>query len=358
MRALIVKVGAVGDVVMALPMITALRRSDPNAQITWLCGAASAPIVRLVDGVEVITLDEARLHGVSAGARGMEVLRTWRRLLGRRFDLVLTGHSDRRYRILSMTTFARTRRAFDRRAGRMWPVPGRYHGDEYCRLVTNVEGARSSVIENPQINAGASPTVLPMLGDSAGDGSRPMVALAPGGARNSLSDSPLRRWPLTAYRQLAQELLGSGFRVTITGSASDEWVRESFRDLNVIDAVGKTSLTELLGLYRSCAVVVTHDSGPMHVAILASVPTVALFGPTAPSEKVPSGRKVCVMVSRTNLACRPCYDGRTYADCADKRCMRDIRVEAVVKAVEKMLGDSAAQSRSIRPDVAARRGHL
>lgn len=357
MRVLIVKVGAVGDVIMALRMITALRLSDPDAQITWLCGRASAPIVRMADDVEVITLDEVRLHGGATSGRVIEVLRTWWRLLGRKFDLVLTGHSDWRYRILSMTAFASARRSFDRQ-GRMWPVPGRYHGDEYCRLVSDVDGPETTAVGNPPLNALVARGRLAMLGEYRDDACAPIVALAPGGAQNSLSDSPLRRWPLAAYRRLARELLRRGFRVTITGSPSDDWVREGFRDLTVVDAVGQTSLAQLLALYQSCAAVVTHDSGPMHVAMLAEVPTVALFGPTAPSEKIPSGRRVRVIVSEAKLACRPCYDGRSYADCPDNRCMREIRVETVVEAVERLLGDARTAASSINTGGAASAGQV
>jgi heptosyltransferase-2 len=107
--------------------------------------------------------------------------------------------------------------------------------------------------------------------------------------------------------------------------------------MKIIDLVGKTSLLELIALYGACQLVITHDSGPMHMATLAAVPVLALFGPTNPIEKVPSEMPVRVLWGGCNLACRPCYDGKEYANCRDNACMKDITVEAVHQAACHML---------------------
>ena len=161
----------------------------------------------------------------------------------------------------------------------------------------------------------------------------PVVALAPGGARNILSDVPLKRWPLSHYADLARRLLAQGCGVVLTGAASDVWVREGFAGLGVLDLIGKTSVLELLGLYAACDAVVTHDSGPLHLARLAGAPLVALFGPTVPAEFVRADSRTVVLWGGAHLPCRPCYDGRRFADCHDNVCMQSVspgEVEAVV----------------------------
>jgi heptosyltransferase-2 len=167
--------------------------------------------------------------------------------------------------------------------------------------------------------------------------SGPVVAIAPGGARNVLRDDALRRWPAENYADLTKRLLTDGIQVVLTGSPSDDWVRERFRHLPIIDLVGKTTLIELIAIYRACDLVITHDSGPMHLAAAAGARVVAVFGPTNPNEKVLVGGGIRVLWGGERLACRPCYDGRNYADCHDNRCLKEITVGAVYEEVAKIL---------------------
>ena len=86
---LIVKLAAVGDVVMALPMVTALRAEDPDIRITWMCGQKAAPLVRLVEGVsEVVSVNEAAMLAGSFFAQVVAVMSAWRHVRVRRFDAV------------------------------------------------------------------------------------------------------------------------------------------------------------------------------------------------------------------------------------------------------------------------------
>ena len=341
MKVLIVKLGAIGDVIMAMPMVGAIRRRDPRAQIVWMCGEAAAPLIAMLDGVETLAISESALLGGSLARKIRAVCSVWRRLLGRRFDLIITGYSDWRYRLLSLTARARERRGFDRGRGRWWPTPGRYHGDEYVRLVLNRDGPEAAPIEPPRIDPAPPPELRSLL---AGLG-RDAIALAPGGARNALGDSPLRRWPLASYALLGAELARRGWRIALTGAPSDGWTRAGFKGLPVVDLIGKTTLLDLISVYRACGAVVTHDSGPLHLAILAGAPTVALFGPTLPSEKVPRGERIRVIHGGAGLPCRPCYDGRTYAPCRDNRCLGEIAPAMVADAVEELIGGPREQAR-------------
>jgi heptosyltransferase II len=337
MRVLVVKIAPIGDVVLSLSMVTALRREHQCAEIVWLCGKSVAPLLSEIPSIELITVDEARLLTGSFFQRIGQVLSVWRRILARRFDLVVLGYSDRRYKILTFPAAARTRRAFNRKGGRWWPVPGRYHGDEFARLITGVDGPHASSAALPRINPRLSEQLAALTRG------RTVIALAPGGARNLLEDVMLRRWPLDLYRRLAQELAHRRFSVAIVGAPSDTWVRVAFDGVDVLDLIGRTSLPELVAFYQRCAAVVTHDSGPMHLAVLAGAPTVALFGPTVPGEKVPKSGRIRVIWGGENLPCRPCYDGKVYAACSDNRCMKQISVAQVVKAVLDLVESTTKQ---------------
>lgn len=339
---------------MALPMITALRKRDPNARIAWVCGETAAPIMALMGDVEVIAVDDTKLFHGSPAERIAEMAKAWVKLAGRRFDLILTAYADPRYRLLTLTARGKERRKTNRGKGRWWAIAGRYQADEYVRLVTGVDGPEAERAELPVIRPPLSENLRCLIHGTANG----LVAVSPGGAKNTSVDSPLRRWPLESYRLLSEELLRGGFRVAITGAHSDAWVRPNFEGLPVIDLVGKTSLVELLALYGACAAVVAHDSGPLHIAILADAPTVALFGPTIPSHFVPTRPWVKVLWGGEALPCRPCFDGKLYAPCMQNVCLQQISVDMVMDAFNELIGIRKLRSTPspIRP-VSIKRRH-
>ena len=319
---------------MALPMLTALRTLHPGARITWLCGKSIRPLLDLVPAIdERIEIDDSRLFAPRSAARAAEVLRTWRVLAARRFDLVLMAHRDRRYRLLTRSIRHGELRALHDAKPRAMPICGRSHADEYIRLATGVDDWRARHYEAPmpRLEPGALVTRLKTWARG-----RRVVALAPGGARNSARTSPLKRWPLDRYVQLARELSGDGYAVCIAGDASDTWVSEAFHGCDVLDLVGKTSFAELLSVFSNCDAVVAHDSGPMHIAAWMRAPVVALFGPTLPSAFTPRDRVIDVLWPGRSLACAPCYDGREFASCDNNVCMQMIDVKSVAERVREV----------------------
>ena len=332
--ALVIKLGAIGDVVMAAPMATALKRAHPGIWVSWLAGRGVVPLLRLLPDIdEIVEVDETALLAGNSRARMGAMVNAARQLRLRRFDLLLNGHPDPRYRILEQLVRTSTVRRFSRNPReRIQPVPGRYHGHEYVRLALGEDGP-----EIPAILAGPVRPPLPE-GIDLGD-SRQAVAVAPGGARNVLNDNEVRRWPLERYAELAVRLAGDSVDTVVVGGPDDTWVSKAFEGVDrVIDLVGRTSLPDLLAVYTACDAVVTHDSGPMHLARLAHVPAVALFGPTDPQWFVPPEHTgTTVLVGGGVLPCRPCYDGKRFTDCPSSACMHEIRVEQVHAAVAALL---------------------
>ncbi len=324
MKVLVVKISALGDVVMALPLLDALRRRDPAARVTWVCGAQVEPLLKaLAAPPETVAVDEAALLKGGPWARLKALAGLWRRLFLRRFDLVLVGHSDWRFGLPALFCRAGARRSFG--PGRRGPLPGRFHGDEYARLALGGDGPREGGARIPVLKVPVPAWMQAELGRGRGG----LVALAPGGAKNLLRDDALRRWPLEHYARLAGMFRKKGFRVLLAGSPGDAWTRAAFGGAGVLDFIGRTSLTDLVALLSRCRLLVTHDSGPMHLAALAGVPCLALFGPTQPAEKVAPGGRTEALWGGADLACRPCYDGRNYAACGDNACLRGLSVETV-----------------------------
>jgi 3-deoxy-D-manno-octulosonic-acid transferase/heptosyltransferase-1 len=123
-----------------------------------------------------------------------------------------------------------------------------------------------------------------------------------------------------------------GIGVILTGSEAGPLDR--IRALMTTEAVnlgGRTKLRELACLYREAALVITTDSGPMHLAAGMGTPVIALFGPTDPARTGPYGAGHRII--RRGLDCMPCFRKR----CETRTCMREITAEEVFAAAEEML---------------------
>ena len=332
---LIVKLAAIGDVAMALPMVTALRAADASTRIVWMCGKEVAPLIACVEGIDQsIVVDEAAILTGSRIAKTGAVAAAWTRLAGQAFDTIYVAHSDARYLMLVKAARTGSLRFLGETSRRPALVPGRAHGDEYLRLVSDLDDHRATRFAPPPISASLPDTLSARI-DALGG--QPLIALAPGGAKNAARDSPLRRWPIDRYAALARRLVDQGAAVAITGAATDDWVRSGFRGIPVLDLIGATDLPALVALFRRCAAVVTHDSGPMHLARLAQSPLVALFGPTLPSAFVREDATTRTLWPAVALPCAPCYDGREFADCDNNRCMQMITVDDVLAQLAQLL---------------------
>ena len=336
-RYLIVRLAALGDVAMGSTMIGAIRARDPDAHITWLCGSRVAELVALFDGVdEILVADEVSLmRGGRAGQLGA-LLSLWRKLALRRYDVTLLAHEDRRYRLLLLPVRTGRLRALNHQLSpTMLPIPGRYVGDEFVRLLD--EGPPVGPVERHQPLADLRARV------AASDGvSDPGIVLVPGGTRNVLREDSLRRWPVERYRDLAAHLLERGHHVTLAGDAGDAWVRPHFQGLGVRDEIGRHDIPGTLAILAAADAVVAHDTGLLHLARLVRRPVVALFGPTIPSKAIVAERDVKVLWGGTDLACRPCYNGRDFALCAHNLCMDDIPLHAVLAELDALLQAGSA----------------
>ncbi len=312
-------------------MVERLREKDPSARITWVCGREVESLLCAYGKIdELIVVDEKALLKGNALQRLQVMMGLWGRLCFRSFDRIVTGNADPRYRILSWTARSSERRSFHRQKSRPHPIPGRFFGDEYVRLVMDVDGPQALLGNLPRMVQSLPAHLKEQLKD------RPVkrIALVPGGAKNTLRDNAVRRWPLENYGQLAAKLLQAGHQVLVVGATSDEWVLSVFKGLPVTDLVGKTDLTELVSVFNECDLVISHDCGPMHLAALAGAPLIALFGPTDPQWFVDRSKTTTQVIwGGERLACRPCYDGRNFADCDNNLCMKSIEVEKVHQLV-------------------------
>jgi heptosyltransferase II len=323
---LIVKIGAIGDVIMALPMIEAIRlHYGDDTEITWVVGKAASSILACFPVNHMLVVDENRLLSGNAFIRLCTLLGLWYRLFFHHFNRVIVGYYNWQYRVIALFSRVESIRSFGSNGARLCPIPSRHHVDEYIRLAVGDEvDAYELMIRELNFN---NPVKNKILSQSIMQ--QKIIALAPGGAKNILSNDAQRRWPIESYVLLAKLLNEAGYRVVITGASSDAWVGEFFPIDCVENYVGKTTLLELAKLYDEVDLVITHDSGPMHIAGLVRANLIALFGPTNPHEKIPRYLNAEFIWKPDKYSCCPCYDGHTYANCRVNRCLAEITPEEV-----------------------------
>ena len=333
-RILVRSTNWVGDAVMSLPALDALRARFPRAEIVLLAKPSVSELYWRHPAVNrQIIYKPASEH---RGPRGFAKLVM--ELRAERFDAALlfpnSFHSAWMAwlaRIPLRIGYARDGRGFLLHDPIEPPSPAAYghQVDYYLQLLFRaglidkpqaIEEIRLRLTEAEEVWAERR---LDALGLS---GPRFPVGLAPGAAFG-----PAKRWLPERFAGLADRLIGAlDADVLIFGSAAErplaEEIAGAMKHTPVIVA-GDTSLRQLLALMARCRFMVTNDSGSMHLAAALGVPLVAIFGSTDERVTGPMGTRVRIV--KRDVACSPC--GRRVCP-IDFRCMRDISVEEVFRA--------------------------
>jgi heptosyltransferase I len=343
---LIVKTSAIGDVIHTLPSLWSLRTHFPDAQITWLVEESAADLVighpavnRVLVAHRKTWLKDLRAGRVSRALSGF--MRFVRELRDTRYDLVIDFQG-----LLKSAMWVALARGI-RKAGF---GQGMEHA-EYSYLALN---ERIPAVDMDQHAIDRSLLLLKGIGVPAADlryeiplstqhESQATGLLRSCGVREHdrmVAMNPVARWPTKlwdarSFAALADRLEGEGICVVFTGGPSDAPALDEIggfmtRRHRRLD--GKTSLNQLAALYRHAQVVVTTDSGPMHLAAAVGTPVVALFGPTAPWRTGPYGPRHVVL--RADLSCSPCFKKQCLTTAYEERaCMKRLTVDQVAHAV-------------------------
>ena len=316
-----------GDCVMALPVLRAIRRARPGDGLAVLARRGTASLFR-VEGSADEVLERSRLLGDARRLRSGRFAEAW--LLPNSFRSALgpwlAGIAER----IGYDTDHRG--PLLTRALR--PVSRTVHQlRDYDALL------RSRGIE-PDLEAPRLPVTARALDravsslDAAGiDRDEPLALLAPGAAFGWT-----KRWPVERYGALGALLKGRGLTCAVVVGPGEEGLGAAVASaagarLPVLGA--DLDPVELAALFSCARVVVANDSGPMHLAAAVGVPVVAFFGPTDPGRTGPTGSPSRVL--DRYVFCSPCYLKKCpYAH----ECMREITAAMAFEAVEVLLGRS------------------
>lgn len=167
--------------------------------------------------------------------------------------------------------------------------------------------------------------------------SKGWIALSPGASRYT------KRWPVSYFKVVARHFQKAGFDIVLIGGISDQEIcREILKNLepNAVDLSGKLQLMETSACLKQAKLVVTNDTGVMHMAGAVDTPLVAIFGPTTHHLGFFPFRSKSRIVEHSNLSCRPCsFHGTEKCPKRHFRCMREISPEQVIQAAEQLLSE-------------------
>jgi heptosyltransferase-2 len=324
----------IGDAVMSTPALANLRRGLPKAKIDLLVPRRVAPLFEDHPHIDRVWIRDDRQPRRQRLAHLLALRR-------HRYEAVLLLPNSFRAALYAWLVGSPIRVGYATN-GRRWllsrcvpvvDVQPSHQIDAYLRLVTALG---LPVVERLPMLA---PTMraemeAEQLWGAQGWGREDLViGICPGAAFG-----PAKRWWPERFAALADRLIApGGFRMAFFGSRDEIPLVEHIRSQMTHAAVslaGQDTLGSFMALAARCAVMITNDSGSMHIANAVGTPVVALFGPTDPCRTAPTAAPATVL--RRDLACSPCF--RTSCPYSDHPCMRLIEVDDVYRAVLDTLG--------------------
>jgi heptosyltransferase-2 len=325
-RILFVRLTALGDVLLATPAARALKRRFPEAEIDWLVEQPYLPLVAANPHVRAIAYEKRGRH---AGASGLRRLRT--ELCERDYDLVvdLQGKPKTWYlRSSGRRAVAIRKRSLGKALlallGRDPPLVSAHAVDLF------LEALRPLGVE-PAGRELELHLTSEMVAEAASLPAGRLVGIAPGARWET------KRWPAERFAQVASRLVERGVQPLLIGGAAEQSVFAAVRaQLPAGTVSSDTSALSVGGLAAAiarCALVVTGDSGPAHIASALGVPVVAVFGPTSPRRWGPLSERSRVV--RLDLGCSPCSNHGTkrcplgHHDCLQRLDSQQVVAEAL-----------------------------
>jgi heptosyltransferase-1 len=350
-RLLIVRLGALGDVVHAIPVAAALRRAFPAARIDWLVSAKHREILDLVPVIDrrlVINDRPSAGSGRATDAGGASLLAAIGELRRSRYDVAIDLQG-----LLKSALLARVSGA-----PRVIGFSSRYARERAARLFyTEAHDPGCGGLYDPRetrhvvdINLG----VLSRLGITSTAREFPLeeveseaagIAHQRTGGRYALLNPgaawPNKRWPPARLAAIATALRARHglMSVVLWGPGEETLAADVVAGANgaaILSA--RTTIADLVALARRAALMVSGDTGPTHIAAALGTPIVGIYGPTRPARNGPMS-PLDVVVSRDNV----CHCHHLRRCTRDRMCLLDIEVAEVLEAVERRLAAEAAR---------------
>ena len=349
---LVIRLDLIGDLVLSMTTVRALKHSYPDTAIDLLALPASAKVVMGdPDLNEIITYDP----NIWRRPKALIQIKNWRNtynllshLRARDYDIAVSVFG-RWAGILAVLSGAKRRVGFghesypglmtDNVRGYHWRSGDHKHEVDYCLKLARAAGAITSTADRTPhlyVDPVAHQQLEQLLESEGIVPEKPFIA-----CHISSNNGQSKRWPIPYWAILIDKLIrGQKAQVILTGAPDDKPLIESVtRQMQerVINLAGKTSLPQLVALLKRANLLISGDSGPMHIAAAVGTPLIAIYGPTDPALSGPVSPTATVLHS--DIWCSPCYNAKDSADCRffTTQCMKNILPSQVYKVVQEKL---------------------
>ncbi|MCB2199958.1 glycosyltransferase family 9 protein [bacterium] len=330
MRIAVIRLSSFGDILCTGPAVRGIRTRFPDAQITYITNPPYVGVAAALPGVDHVVAVERRGEAFERSLDDLDASEPYDKVA----DLQGSLKSDKIAQRLGTTDVLTDRPPRFRRAmllglrlrvGEFTPVP--------LRMVQTLApwGVED---DGGSLRVVVPPDARDRVESGWNDGLRDAYVLVPGAKHAT------KQWPGEYWRGLLEKIDRSQ-RVVILGAKGElpqdlEGVDEQFD--NVIDLTGKTGLLEAAAVLEQAKVLVSGDTGPMHLAVAVGVPMVTLYGPTVREFGFYPFRAKRSVVLEREMWCRPCSaHGSKRCPLGHHRCLREIKPDEVWAAVQKVV---------------------
>lgn len=338
-RILVIRLDLIGDLVLSMTTVRALKHTYPDAAIDLLALSASAQVVSGdPDLDEIIAFDPnvwRRPIALIQPKNWINAYRVLSHLRAQRYDIAVSVFG-KWAGILAVASGAKRRVGYGRESypgfmtdsvpGRHWQPGGHKHEVDYCLALARATGARTSSadrIPHLYVDSSAQEQLAQLFEREGIVSTRPVIA-----CHISSNNGQSKRWPIPYWAMLIDKLIrGLNAQVILTGAPDDKFLIECVSkemQEQAFNLAGKTSLPQLVALLKRANMVISGDSGPMHIAAAVGTPLIAIHGPTDPTLSGPVSPKATIL--RSPIWCSPCYKAKDTADCRyfTTQCMKNI----------------------------------
>lgn len=336
-KILLIKLGAVGDLVLASSFFHQLRKNFPHSEIVLVVGRSSYAAAENNPCINrFILADDYVLYHGGLWLRSLECLRLIFKLRKEAFDMAFVLHRAWPFNLLAYLANIPKRIGF-----------GRGHEGMFLTdptLVQPVQNERESYLDLlRKINIPASyektyyylsdeeKSFLNLFLERYNIGpEEKIIILAPGGGDNAKSTMITKRWPVGNYVALIRRFQNEiNCRIILAGGPGDRVITDKIIEFcsECLDATD-LSFGDMASLFRRCSLFIGNDSAPNHIAASMGIPCVGIWGPTDPRQWAPPDINSSIIIHK-GIDCHPCFKDGRFPHCSHMKCMTSITVDDV-----------------------------
>ena len=335
MKILIIQTAFLGDVILTIPLIRHLKKEEPEREIHILVRPEAENVyLNDPDITRILVYDK---KGSQKGL--INLIRIIKSIRKNKYDIVISPHRSARSSLISYFSKAVKRAGFNKNAlAFLYNVRINYDKDIHevdrnLNLIKSLFSIDKKNTLNMHNSNEDKEKAISVIRDNLWENER-ILGMAPG------SEWESKRWPAEKFKEIINICDKKNIKVILFGGDKDvDICREMSSYNNVLNVCGKVSINEASELMKFCKVLLTNDTGAMHIGAASGVKIVVIYGPTVPEFGFyPYG--VEHKIIQIDLYCRPCHihGGKK---CPEKhfRCMKEITPENVFKEIEEYLNN-------------------